>query len=178
MQVSSCGHCHLRHAFDDWFFAHAGRTDGQTLDALDHALREGVDKDGYSAEILARPDSILTARLHEPGPWWELPGDTPERSQSRLKESVQALGAKHLVIGHQPGHVDFSNHTSRKKGAIFQNFDGLIFLIDVGMSRAPKLDLSKGNLLRIEPSTNPRVSVIDHTGQRELFWSKSLPGQE
>ncbi len=163
---------------DDWFFAHAGKTDGQNLDTLDRALRDGVDRDGYGAKILARPDSILTARLHDPGPWWEQPGDTPEQSRNRLRGNVEALGAKHLVIGHQSGHVNFSDHTSRKKGTVFQKFDGLIFLIDVGMSRTPDLDLSKGRLLRIEPGASPRVSVIHHDGKRELFWPGSAPGRE
>jgi hypothetical protein len=154
----------------DWFFAHAGKTDGQTIEALDNALSRGVDQDGYGTKILSKPDSILEARLHDPAPWWEENGDTPKQSETRLASSVRALEAKHLVIGHQPGHVEFSNHRTRKKGTVFQNYDGLIFLIDVGMSRAPGLDLSKGVLLRIETGGLPRVNVVYHDRSTQALW--------
>lgn len=155
---------------DDWFFAHAGHTHGLTLKELDTALRHGVDQDGYGTKILSNRDSLLEAKLHDPAPWWEQKGDSPEESRDRLSRAVEVLGAKHLVIGHQPGHVDFSNNKTRKKGKMFQNYDGLIFLIDVGMSRAPNLDLSKGALLRIETSEPPRATIVHHDGVIEPLW--------
>ena len=45
------------------------------------------------------------------------------------------LGVHHLVFGHQPGKIKFADGTDRPAGAMYQKFDGLIFLIDTGMSR-------------------------------------------
>ncbi len=120
----------------DWFFVHAGNTGGRTVRQLDADLRAGIDSDGFGSRILADNDSLLEARLH-PLPWWEKPADKdhPDDSRKRLAQLVAALGVKHLVMGHQPGDVHFSDHAFRKQGELYQKFDGLIFLIDCGMSR-------------------------------------------
>ena len=120
----------------DWFFVHAGNTGGRTIRQLDADLRAGVDADGFGSRILADGDSLLEARLH-PLPWWERPADKkhPDDSRKRLAQLVAALGVKHLVMGHQPGDVHFSDHGFRKQGELYQKFNGLIFLIDCGMSR-------------------------------------------
>ena len=55
---------------------------------------------------------------------------------------------------------------------MFQNYDGLIFLINVGMSRAPNLDLSKGALLRIETCEPPRATIVHHHRSAEPLWPK------
>jgi Calcineurin-like phosphoesterase len=155
---------------DSWFFAHAGNTKGRTLDELDAALRSGVDVSGYKAEILSDPDSLLEARLH-PTPWWVMDEDTPKESRARLAEYLEKLGVKHLVIGHQAGDVEFPDG-DREAGKMFQEYDGMIFLIDVGMSRAPKLDHSKGALLRIRTGPAARATIIHHDGKREPLWPK------
>ena len=53
----------------------------------------------------------------------------------KLVETVGALGARHLVIGHQPGKTTFADGTVRKAGEIFCYDEGLFFMIDTGMSR-------------------------------------------
>ncbi|MDB5391436.1 MAG: metallophosphoesterase [Planctomycetaceae bacterium] len=130
----------------DWFFAHACNTDGRTLNALRIKLQDDVKSLGFGSPILSADDSLLEARLH-PIPWWEREGDAPKESAGRLREFAQALGIKHFVMGHQPGAVKFSDGTKRKKGALFQKFDGLMFLIDTGMSEA--IDYSTGTILHI-----------------------------
>jgi hypothetical protein len=141
----------------DWFFAHAGDTGGRTLEQLRAALEQEVDNKGYDADVLLGKKGLLEARLHK-GPWWERKGDRPAESEARLRDWVKALGARHLVIGHQPGHVAFADGTRRKKGTLVQKFDGLIFLIDVGMSDA--IDYSRGALLHIREGPAPRAGVI------------------
>ncbi len=57
---------------DDWFFCHAGNTFGSTLPALESALENGINTDGFGTFILAQPNSLLEARMH-PVPWWLSP---------------------------------------------------------------------------------------------------------
>jgi hypothetical protein len=131
---------------NDWFFSHAGSTGGRTLDQLIKDLQKGVDKDGYGTDILVGDKGLLEARMKPP--WWEKDSDDPDKSVARLRGYADALGVKHIVFGHQPGNYDFNDGSRRKRGKMFQNFDGLVFLIDVGMSRG--VDDSKGALLRIK----------------------------
>jgi hypothetical protein len=154
---------------NDWFFAHAGNTHGKTLMDLASYLRGGVDAKGYQAEALLADDSLLEARLH-PHPWWEEEDEKPAESRARLLRAVLALEVKHLVIGHQPGKVEFSGGLKRKKGEMYQNFDGLIFLIDVGMSSAPDLNYSQGALLRIHNGKSPEAVALYPDGTSERLW--------
>jgi hypothetical protein len=157
---------------NDWFFVHAGNTHGRTLKELRSDLEEGVNAQGYKAPVLQDPDSLLEARLHKPRPWWERDGDTPADSRARLAKLVQALGVKHLVMGHQPGKVTFSDGTGRHKGQMVQKFDGLIFLIDVGMSAA--IDDSEGALLHIQGGRQPRAVAIYPGGKPPVqLWPES-----
>jgi hypothetical protein len=152
---------------NDWFFAHAGDTQGKTLKELQSALETQVAADGYDADILLGKKGLLEARLHKQ-PWWEHKDDRPADSEARLRRHVTALGAKHLVIGHQPGKVQFSDGGQRKKGTLYQKFDGLIFLIDVGMSQA--IDYSHGAVLHIQGGDSPRATAVYPTGTREQVW--------
>jgi hypothetical protein len=155
---------------DDWFFAHAGNTNGMTLEQLRKALEDGVRTGGYGAPILKLDDSLLEARLHK-HPWWEQPQDDDGAGEARLRRYVHALGASHLVIGHQPESVEFADGDHRKKGEMYQKFDGLVFLIDVGMSHA--VDDSKGFLLRIHGRDPLRATVIDHEGGHARLWTEN-----
>ena len=94
----------------DWFFAHAGSTQGFTMDTLDRNLADAVDEDGYGASILLGKRGLLEARL-KPTPWWERDGDTPAESEQRLRGCATALGDKHLEMGHQPGKAELSDGT-------------------------------------------------------------------
>jgi Calcineurin-like phosphoesterase len=154
---------------NDWFFAHAGNSQGMTLEQLGSSLRDGVNAREYAADVLLADNSLLEARLH-PHPWWEDATATPKENRARLRHGIEALGVKHLVIGHQPGKVEFSGGTKRKKGEIYQNFDGLIFLIDVGMSNCPELDDSEGALLHIHGGDPARATALFPDGTKRRLW--------
>ena len=151
---------------NDWFFAHAGNTQGRTLQELRTELEAGVKKRGFRATILQDEDSLLEARLH-PNPWWEKPGDAAG-SKARLERYVEALGVKHLVIGHQPGKVVFADGSKRKAGKVHMACGGLVFLIDVGMSRA--IGLSNGAVLHIQSGKQPRAVVLTPHDPPARLW--------
>ena len=143
----------------DWFFCHAGNTHGQTITELEEALEKGIVAEGFAAPILSDPDSLLEARMH-PRPWWlasptvdmhDVPsnaaGHSDDPGKVRLEENLAALGARHLVFGHQPGKLEFPDGTQRAKGQVFMKYDGLVFLIDTGMSRG--VDAGRGAVLKI-----------------------------
>ncbi len=54
----------------DWFFCHAGNTEGKKLSALETELAKQIGASGYGAPILSNPKSILQAKP-VPHPWWE-----------------------------------------------------------------------------------------------------------
>lgn len=154
---------------NDWFFAHAGSTQGMTLTTLSREIADSVNETGFGAKVLVGERGLLEARL-KPIPWWEREHDTPSDSESRLRGYADALGVKHLVMGHQPGKAVFSDGRRRKAGEMLQKFDGLIFLIDVGMSEA--IDKSKGAALVIERKRDcESATVVDANGREERLWS-------
>jgi hypothetical protein len=154
---------------NDWFFAHAGDTQGRDLSGLRAELEEEVDANGFGADILVGKKGLLEARLHV-RPWWEKEGEPAEKGRDRLRRYVGALGVRHLVIGHQPGKVSFADGSVRKKGQMFQKFDGLIFLIDVGMSEA--IDHSRGALLQVRNGADAKAVAVFPDGSSEQLWPK------
>jgi hypothetical protein len=121
----------------EWFFCHAGNTGGRTLPQLSGDLVAGVDRDGFASSQLIGADSLLEARLTVKGeaakPWVD--AGSPRRTPSELlAANLFALGAEHLVEGHQPSDIGLSDGAERKSGEMFQVY-GRLFLIDVGMSR-------------------------------------------
>ncbi len=153
---------------NDWFFAHAGNTRGRTLAQLRSDIETGMDRDGYRTPSLLADDGLLEARLH-PRPWWEKEGDTGPQARDRLRGLVGALGVAHLVVGHQPGSVTFADGFKPQRGEVIAHNDGLIFLIDAGMSRG--VGDSNGALLRIRKSDKgTRVERIPATGATVLLW--------
>lgn len=153
---------------NDWFFAHACSTQGRTLATLKTGIADAVDEDGFGADILLSKRGLLEARL-KPLPWWERKGDTAAESEARLRGYADALGVKHLVMGHQPGKATFSDGTKRKAGELIQKFDGLIFLIDVGMSSA--IDKSDGAALRIaRVNGGQTATVVKADGTQQIIW--------
>jgi hypothetical protein len=130
-----------------------------------------VDAEGYGAPILSDADSLREARLR-PIPWWEQPGDSAEESEARLRGYADALGIKHFVMGHQPGKAVFSDGTKRHKGESVQKFNGLIFLIDVGMSEV--IDYSEGAILHIvENGAADTTFIIPPIGTAESIWNSN-----
>jgi hypothetical protein len=152
---------------NDWFFAHAGDTQGLTLKKLQTAVEKEVSEKDYKTAVLLGKHGLLEARLHNQ-PWWEKEDDAPGKGEARLRAYVEALGARHLVIGHQPGKVVFKDGTIRAKGTMIQKFNGLIFLIDVGMSEA--IDYSKGALLHIHGGQHPRAVAHYPDKDKETLW--------
>ena len=154
---------------NDWFFAHAGSTQGLTLLTLDRDIRDSVNDDGFDTQVLLGKRGLLEARL-KPLPWWERQGDTAADSEARLRGYAAALGARHVVMGHQPGKAAFSDGTKRKAGQMMQKFDGLIFFIDVGMSKA--INKSKGAALKIERQGDHESATAIHVGEPpEPLWA-------
>jgi hypothetical protein len=156
---------------NDWFFAHAGHTRGRNLKQLDAELREGIDLAGFDIARVPALEGLIEARLN-PAVWWQKAGDSPAESKARLASYAKALGVNHLVIGHQPGKYTFPDQVVRRKGEIFQAYDGLIYLIDVGMSRGMDegLGFSEGALLHISAGDNPTVRAIFPKGPARQLW--------
>lgn len=100
---------------NDWFFIHAGNPAALTVPRLRAGFQRAVDWEGFRSRLLLAPDSPFEARLH-PRPWWERDGDRPADAHARLQGAVRALGVRHLVVGHQPGAVEFCDGTKRKRG--------------------------------------------------------------
>lgn len=145
----------------DWFFCHAGNTGGLSVKQLTDETEKQFAQHGFDSPIVLDPNSLLEARMH-PRPWWEWDGTEPAihnansarpqtAAEDRLKSIINALGCKHLVFGHQPGKVDFSDGTRRKEGEMFSKFGGLVFMIDTGMSRG--VSSGRGALLRIKDNS-------------------------
>jgi hypothetical protein len=152
----------------DWFFAHAGYIRDRTIKQLAAELREGIDAHGYDIDLVPALRDLVEARLH-PMPWWEKKGDAGPESWKRLSSLANNLGVRHLVVGHQPNNIHFSDGSKRLKGTMVQKADGLIFLIDVGMSRGvPEGPYSEGALLHIR--RNLEASQIYPNGTQQKLW--------
>jgi len=116
---------------DDWFFVHAGKTDGRTIAKLSSDLQAGVDATGFGDPVLSATDSLLEVKLSSTGPqWWDATGD----AQTLLTQWTSALGVKHLVMGHQPSTVGFADNSTRSADQMTQKYSGLLFLVDTGLS--------------------------------------------
>jgi hypothetical protein len=165
---------------DDWFFCHAGNTFGMTIPQLETAIETGVDKDGFDATVLSNPNSILQARMGGADnggvPWFMLdggkgPGAETEIGLPRLRKYLVALGCEHLVIGHQPSNVNFGGGITRKAGQPFA-YKGVLFLIDVGMSRG--VQDSPAILLKIHPASaggKEQAGIVNTTGRESVLWA-------
>jgi hypothetical protein len=138
----------------DWFFAHAGNTNGLTVDALNEQIRTQIDSQQYASEILLANDSVLEARQ-----WWQDPAD----DVTLVDRNLAAVGAKHFVFGHDPNGFG-------TKGSIGQRMQGRMFLIDVGMS--PGVDYSKGVLLRLSRVPSVDAEVLFPDGSLLPFYSE------
>lgn len=154
---------------DDWFVAHAGNTGGATLANLEARLRSGIDAFGFGTPILSDQNSILAYQLDSPAPWWEAAGGDPA---TVLSLYAAAASSRHIVQGHEPGKVDFSDGTTRSRGTLFQKF-GSVFLVDAGMSRG--VDASAGALLHIRrdvSSGRASAQVVNAAGETAALWAE------
>ena len=134
-----------------WFFAHGGRTDGSSISALADAYRKAVDSNNWGSKALVGKDSILKAQK-----WWKA---------GTIDASLTALGARHIVFGHDPGAFE-------APGSIIQRFEGKLFKIDVGMS--PAVDFSHGALLLIHATeSGEEATSVDAAGKSTSIWKGS-----
>ena len=111
-----------------WFFAHAGDTHGRSVAALEGALRAAVAAHDYDDAEIIGADSILESR-----DWYSSDASSGARY-------AQAVGAQHIVFGHQPAALG-------SRGAIAVGQGGALFRIDCGMS--PSVNDSAGAILRV-----------------------------
>jgi hypothetical protein len=133
-----------------WFFAHAGNTKGRTVAELEAVLRAGVGANDYHDAEVVGADSILESRG-----WYE--GD--DATASRY---AAALGAKHIVFGHQPDALG-------PRGQIAVAYGGALFRIDCGMS--PDVDDSQGKMLRVRREGTLEIAEsIEPDGSIRELW--------
>jgi hypothetical protein len=147
----------------DWFFSHAGNTDGRTLGQIAADIRSGVGRNGFATTQLTGPDSLLEARLGEGNTWFARKGG----ERQLLASFAEALDAKHIVQGHQHNEVKFADGVERHTGEMFQRW-GLLFLIDVGMSEG--VGDSRGATLHI---ANGKAAAICADGAETVLWESA-----
>jgi hypothetical protein len=152
----------------DWFFAHGGNSGGRTVEKLMADLEAGIERDGYATKELIGDESILEARLNGEGrtPWIDAHLPVQEEKQL-LAEYAKALGVAHVVEGHVPSPVVFTDGVKRDRGEMFQRF-GLLFLIDTGMSEG--VDDSGGAVLRITNQGGEQATAVCPDGKKTLLW--------
>ncbi len=148
----------------EWFFSHAGNTAGRTMAELDSSIGKEMAAHGYGTGELIGAASILESRLGEGKQWF---GSGNERHL--LESYASALGVRHMVQGHQHNQVGFSDGVERSTGEMFQRW-GLLFLIDVGMSR--EINDSSGAVLRIVDGT---AAAVCPDGTETVLWGESKP---
>lgn len=139
----------------DWFFSHAGNTNGRALAQLADDLRADVEAHQFAAKSLIGSSSLLEAER-----WWEKSSD----SAGLIDMNLGPLGAKHLVFGHDPSAFG-------RPGALGQKFSGRIFMIDVGMS--PAVNNSTGVALLVERGAGgTHVSAVFPSGERAEIYAE------
>jgi len=163
---------------NDWFFSHAGNTNGQSIAGLNATIGSGICQSGFTTPQLQGNNSILEARLNSKGPnglpWFDN-GSKKNNPQTLLQSYVTALGGvNHLIQGHQPGTVKFPDGVQRNEYYLFQRY-GLLFLNDGGMSVGISGNKSLGGALHITRSGNQGAAVQTVTaicagGQTTVLW--------
>ena len=153
-----------------WFFAHAGNTGGRTLQQLTADLTKAIEREGFGARQLTAEDSLIQARLAGPDTgttsWFE---NASTGGEQTLAAYAAAVGAAHIVQGHQHHTVPFPDGRRRRDGEVYQ-WRGRLFLIDVGMSR--EIDDSAGAVLRMGPRD---AAVLCPDGRSFKLWDAGKP---
>jgi hypothetical protein len=151
---------------NDWFFSHAGRSNGRTLSQLNSDLRAGVEKDGFPTQELQNVNSPLQGRPDADGRPWFDSGMPAQSDKELLARWAEALGVHHIVQGHVPSAIEFADGVKRSKGQMFQRF-GLIFFIDTGMSEG--VGDSDGAVLHITAHGQEAIAVCPD-GKQTPIW--------
>jgi hypothetical protein len=165
---------------NDWFFSHAGNTNGKNIAELSVIAQEAFASFQSLLTFASDKESIVDARLNGQGcdgRAWFYDCGRQKDPEVVLRRNAEALGVHHIVQGHQPGDVKFPNKVTREAGQIFQKYNGLLFLIDSGMSEGAGNYSSGGALLITETGTltNPSVPyqmahVICAKGSGSPLW--------
>jgi len=157
---------------NDWFFSHAGRSSGRTLSQIASDLSAGVEKDGFRTRELLGVDSPLEGRPTPDGRQWFDSGMPAQDEKQLLANWAHAMGVRHIVQGHEPSEIRFSDGVKRNKGEMFQRF-GLIFFIDTGMSEG--VGYSDGAILRIANNGQEASAVCPDGKQTSIWDARSNP---
>jgi hypothetical protein len=157
---------------NDWFFSHAGRSNGRTLAQMASDLRGGLEKDGFHTGQLLDVDSPLEGRPLADGKQWFDAGMPAEDEKQLLADWTRAMGVHHIVQGHEPSDIRFADGVKRNKGEMFQRY-GLIFFIDTGMSEG--VGYSDGAVLHIVNHGQEAIAVCPDGKQTPLWDAKSNP---
>lgn len=153
---------------NDWFFSHAGNSGGRKLEQLATDLETSVAREGFATKQLIGDDSVLEARLNGEGRKVWIDAGLPNRTEKQLlSEYAAALGVSHIVEGHVPSPVTFSDGVIRNRGEMFQRY-GLLFLIDTGMSEG--VDYSGGAVLHITFAGGEQATAICPDGKKTILW--------
>ncbi len=149
----------------EWFFSHAGDAagpDGAPRSAKDLGAWFEKSFEAGQWDAIAE-DNLLQGRKDW---WWDAAS-----GRSILDDVLAALPAKHLVYGHQPGNIPCPPRPQdeRVKQTLFTCYDGKVFFLDVGMSRAVDPD-STGGLLHIELGPSPKVTALYPSLQPRKLW--------
>jgi hypothetical protein len=157
---------------NDWFFSHAGRSNGRTLSQIASDLRSGVEKDGFRTQELIGVDSPLEGRPTPDGRQWFDSGMPAQDEKQLLANWAHAMGVRHIVQGHEPSDIRFADGVIRNKGEMFQRF-GLIFFIDTGMSEG--VSNSDGAILHIANNGQDAIAVCPDGKQTSIWDARSKP---
>jgi hypothetical protein len=165
---------------NDWFFSHAGNTNGKNIAELNVIVQEAFVSFQSLLTFASDKASIVDARLNSQGCGdvaWFYDCGRQKDPEVVLRRNAEALGVHHIVQGHQPGDVKFPNKVKREAGEFFQKYNGLLFLIDSGMSEGAGNYSTGGALLITDTgmSTNPSApyqlaNVICAKGDGAPLW--------
>lgn len=128
---------------DDWFFVHAGNTNGTALADLETGFETGIDANGFAS--LTIDTSALETHTSSDGPqWWDATHDPT----TLLTQWTAALNANHLVMGHEPADFAFADGAKRNRDEMMAAYGAHVFFVDTGLSVG--VDGTGGAILHIE----------------------------
>ena len=137
-----------------WFFAHAGDTHGRTVPELEAVLRAAITTHDYDDVEVIGSASLLESRG-----WYA-------NDESIGLRYAHAVGAAHIVFGHQPSALG-------AQGEIAVGQGGALFRIDCGMS--PDVDYSSGRLLRVHEEGGFDIAEsLDANGKAREVWRGAI----
>lgn len=155
---------------DGWLFCHGGNTQNRTVDGMTAKFKEVVKehltangKAGFNDAAITGEYSVLQRSA-----WWN---DDPTLAPTAVIDAnLSAIGAAHVVVGHEPGELEFKDDPQgkRNKGELVQRYQGRLFLVDVGLSYA--VGYSDGALLRIVRGNPDQTSIVFRDGTSRDLW--------